>query len=55
MIYVNEAKARLAGQIAAADAITEYADMLNARDVRRMLNRVERCQHPTRRAGKAVQ
>jgi hypothetical protein len=49
----TEAKARLAGQVAAADAISEYADMLQARDVACMFRRVELTQR-TRRTAKAV-
>jgi hypothetical protein len=38
----TEAKARLAGQIAAADAISEYADTLQRHDVARMYRRIDR-------------
>lgn len=50
---LNEAKAKLAGQVAAADAICEHADRMQARDVTRLLARIDRAQR-TRRAGKAV-
>jgi hypothetical protein len=55
----TEAKARLAGQVAAADAICEYADRLRSRDVARMCGRMDRLQHShrtaiARRTGKAV-
>lgn len=51
MIYIDERKARLAGQIAAADAIAEEADRLDARQTARLFHRVERCQ-PRKRTGK---
>lgn len=53
MIYINEHKARLAGQVAAIDAICEYADRLSARHVATLCNRSDRMQR-TRRTEKAV-
>ncbi len=48
MIYIDETKSRIAGQVAAADAICEYADKLSARQAAGMLRRVERTAPPTR-------
>lgn len=53
MIYIDEGKSRIAGQVAAADAICEYADTLAARDVARLMGRMDRVQR-TRRTTKAV-
>lgn len=53
MIYIDEGKSRLAGQVAAADAICEFADRLASRDVAGLMARMDRVQR-TRRAAKAV-
>jgi hypothetical protein len=53
MIYIDERTARIAGQVAAADAICEYADRLAARDVAGLMARMDRVQR-TRRNAKAV-
>lgn len=49
MIYIDERKSRLAGQIAAIDAICEHADKLSARHVATLSNRHASI-HATRRA-----
>lgn len=46
----TEARARLAGQVAAADAISEYADMLQRSDVARLYGRIDRLQRTHRNA-----
>ena len=51
--YINEAKARQAGMIAAIDAICEYADRFEARHFANLCSRADRLQ-PTRRTAKAA-
>lgn len=46
MIYIDERKARIAGQVAAIDAICEFADRLSARHVATLCHRSSAIQRP---------
>lgn len=50
MVYIDEQKARLAGQIAYIDGICEHADKLQARHVHCLCSRSDRARRSHRAA-----